>query len=73
MDFREVLRANNNRTRLVIGSYIFIMFLVGLLAVSQYGVAVPFRDKAASLGLSFLDGLLANNFIYSSSFTLLCW
>lgn len=32
MDFREVLRANNNRTRLVIGSYIFIMFLVGLLA-----------------------------------------
>lgn len=32
MDFREVLRANNNRTKLVIGSYIFIMFLVGLLA-----------------------------------------
>ncbi|EKT61902.1 zinc metalloprotease HtpX [Providencia burhodogranariea] len=32
MDFRDVIRKNNIRTRLVIASYIFIMLIVGLLA-----------------------------------------
>lgn len=32
MDFREVIRVNNTKTKFVIGSYIFIMFLVGILA-----------------------------------------
>lgn len=32
MDFRDVIRKNNIRTRLVIMSYIFIMLIVGLLA-----------------------------------------
>jgi heat shock protein HtpX len=32
MDFRETIRKNNTRTKLVIGTYIFIMLLVGLLA-----------------------------------------
>lgn len=32
MDFREAIRKNNTRTKFVIGSYIFIMLIVGLLA-----------------------------------------
>lgn len=32
MDFRNVIRKNNIRTRLVIASYVFIMLIVGLLA-----------------------------------------
>ncbi|MDO1708313.1 zinc metalloprotease HtpX, partial [Escherichia coli] len=31
MDFRNVIRKNNIRTRLVVVSYIFIMLIVGLL------------------------------------------
>lgn len=32
MDFRETIRKNNTRTKLVIGTYVIIMLLVGLLA-----------------------------------------
>lgn len=31
MDYRNVIRKNNIRTRLVVVSYIFIMLIVGLL------------------------------------------
>ncbi|MEX6176894.1 hypothetical protein AB6G03_07950 [Providencia hangzhouensis] len=32
MDFRNVIRKNNIRTRLVVMSYIFLMLIIGLLA-----------------------------------------
>lgn len=50
MDFRETIRKNNTRTKLVIGTYIFIMLLVGLLADVAIRPIYPHSLTASMLG-----------------------
>ena len=50
MDFRETIRKNNTRTKLVIGTYVFIMLLVGLLADVAIRPIYPNSLSASLLG-----------------------
>lgn len=50
MDFRETIRKNNTRTKLVIGTYVFIMLLVGLLADVAIRPIYPQSLSASLLG-----------------------
>lgn len=50
MDFRETIRKNNTRTKLVIGTYVFIMLLVGLLADVAIRPIYPHSLTASMLG-----------------------
>ena len=51
MDFREAIAKNNRRTKLVIVSFIFLMFIVGLLADIAVNPAYPGSLKQSFLAL----------------------
>lgn len=50
MDFRETIRKNNTRTKLVIGTYVVIMLFVGLLADVAIRPIYPHSLSASLIG-----------------------
>lgn len=50
MDFRETIRKNNTKTKLVIGTYVFIMLIVGLLGDVAIRPIYPHSLSASLVG-----------------------
>lgn len=68
MDFRETIRKNNSRTKLVIGTYVFIMFIVGLLADVAIRPIYPNSLTASMIGyLKFMQVPYVTLFIMAAT------
>lgn len=68
MDFRETIRKNNTRTKLVIGTYVFIMLLVGLLADVAIRPIYPNSLSASLVGyLQFMKVPYVTLFILAAT------
>lgn len=68
MDFRETIRKNNFRTKLVIGTYVFIMLIVGLLGDVALRPIYPNSLTASMLGyLKFVEIPFVTFFIMAAT------